>query len=469
MTQSRNVLYTALLILGMLPELTFAQFEARASAPVQSSPISIAIGDFNKDGIKDLAVVAFSTGKLAVLLGNGDGTFRNPTYYDAVASTVAVADFRNNGILDLALTDNLSNNLQILLGNGDGTFGTSEYYPTPNFPNVIAIGDFTGDHKLDVVTVDQSGLCPCISVLLGNGDGTFQEPPIITMPPGGTEAIGVGDFNRDGKLDLVSVGQFGSSSQAVILLGNGDGTFTQGESYDIGSDPQSVAVADLNGDGKLDLAIADSFAGSIDILLGNGDGTFRQGVILPASLPAEIRAADLNGDGKLDLIALTGVYSTILNVYYGNGDGTFQKAVSFPAGGHAAAPTVGDFNGDHRNDIVVANYLGNSVITFLNTGAVTFSPNTPLNFEKQAAGTTSAPQTVKLANTGKTELKISAMKATGQFGMSSTCGESVAAGANCTISVTFSPKTQGAKSGTVEIRDSASSKPQVIELFGTGT
>jgi hypothetical protein len=109
------------------------------------------------------------------------------------------------------------------------------------------------------------------------------------------------------------------------------------------------------------------------------------------------------------------------------------------------------------------------MITLLNTGVVSFSPTAPLNFKKQQHGTTSAPQTVTLTNTGKAELKISAMKASAQFGMSSTCGKEVAAGSNCTISVTFSPKTQGAKSGTVTINDSASSKPQVIELSGTGS
>jgi hypothetical protein len=150
---------------------------------VDSSPYSIAIGDFNHDGVNDLAVVAFSTSYVAVLIGNRDGTFQKATYYDAVASSVAVGDFRNNGILDLALADNLNNQMQILLGNGDGTFGPSSFYSTPDFPNVIALGDFNGDHKLDVVTVDESGYCPCISVLLGNGDGSFQEPPITTMPP----------------------------------------------------------------------------------------------------------------------------------------------------------------------------------------------------------------------------------------------------------------------------------------------
>jgi hypothetical protein len=113
--------------------------------------------------------------------------------------------------------------------------------------------------------------------------------------------------------------------------------------------------------------------------------------------------------------------------------------------------------------------MSNGEYVLLNKGVVSFSPTTPLNFKKQKHGTTSAPQTVKFTNTGKTELKISSMKAVGQFGMSSTCGESVAAGADCAISLTFSPQTQGAKFGTVTINDSASSKPQVIELSGTGT
>jgi hypothetical protein len=204
-------------------------------------------------------------------------------------------------------------------------------------------------------------------------------------------------------------------------------------------------------------------------LLGNGDGTFRQGAIIPASFASEISSADLNGDGRLDLAFVTGVHSTVLNVLLGKGDGTFRPAMTFPLPGESGALTIADFNGDHRNDIAVANYSGNAVVTLLNTGVVSFSPTTPLNFKKQAVGTTSAPQTVTLTNTGKIALTISSMKAAGQFGMTSTCGTSVAAGANCTISVTFSPKTKGPKSGTISINDSASSKPQVIELSGTGT
>jgi hypothetical protein len=129
----------------------------------------------------------------------------------------------------------------------------------------------------------------------------------------------------------------------------------------------------------------------------------------------------------------------------------------------------GGVNGDHKPDLVLLDLDALSVIAMLNTGVVTFSPTTPLNFKKQAVGKTGAPQTVKLTNTGATELKIQSMKASAEFAMKSTCGDRVAPGAKCTISATFSPTKQGAQQGTISIIDNASSKPQVIELLGTGT
>jgi hypothetical protein len=179
-------------------------------------------------------------------------------------------------------------------------------------------------------------------------------------------------------------------------------------------------------------------------------------------------AADLKGHGVLDIIAASIIPEGVA-VLSGNGDGTFQPVVLYPDGRDDFFVTTGDFNGDHRTDIIVADYRDNLVAVLLNTGTVSFSPTTPLNFKKQQHGTTSAPQTVTLTNTGKTALTISAMKSTGQFGMTTTCGATVAPGANCAITVTFSPQTIGAKSGTITINDSASSKPQVIELSGTGT
>ena len=167
-----------------------AQFETRASVPVLSNPISIATGDFNRDGKLDLAVAAFFNGKVAVLLGRGDGTFEPATYYTVGANettgSIVAANLRRADLLDLVVTNDLSNEVQVLFGNGDGTFGPAVAYSTPNYPAAIELGDFTGDHKLDVVTVDESGYCPCISVLLGNGrqDATFQEPPLYHDPPG---------------------------------------------------------------------------------------------------------------------------------------------------------------------------------------------------------------------------------------------------------------------------------------------
>lgn len=130
---------------------------------------------------------------------------------------------------------------------------------------------------------------------------------------------------------------------------------------------------------------------------------------------------------------------------------------------------TGDFNGDRKIDLALAEGLYSDVFVLLNTGTVAFSPTTPLNFKEQAAGTTSVPQVVTLTNNGTTELTISSMKVAGEFAMTSCCGKTLASAANCTISVTFFPQSQGLKSGKVAIDDRASSKPQVIELRGTGT
>jgi len=148
-------------------------------------------------------------------------------------------------------------------------------------------------------------------------------------------------------------------------------------------------------------------------------------------------------------------------------NGTFRASAFYPAeAGYLAA---GDFNGDGKPDIVGVGGNPSYITILLNTGVVSFSPTTPLNFKKQRVGTTSAPQTVNLTNTGATALKIASMKASSEFGMTSTCGATLAAGAKCTISATFSPTQKGLQQGTLSIIDSASTKPQVIELSGTGT
>jgi hypothetical protein len=223
------------------------------------------------------------------------------------------------------------------------------------------------------------------------------------------------------------------------------------------------------------------------VLLSNGDGTFQlpvyYDVIGSTSLTVSsvtVAVGDMNGDGIPDLVAAPTVvpsntfYSAVY-IFAGKGDGTFgTHEISYPVASNSfpRGLALADFNGDHQLDVTFADQLGQSNgvngFVLLNTGTVKFSPLSLLSFKNQKHGTTSPPQTVTLTNEGKTTLFITSIKATGEFGKTSTCGKTVAAKASCTISVTFSPKSAAVFSGTIQINDSASSKPQVIALSGKG-
>ncbi len=456
-----------------------AQFETRGSVFISTEPFAIATGDFNRDGSLDLAVSSYYSvfNGVTILLGNGDGTFRLGGTYAAGVQLlyIAAASFRRNGILDLVVGDSLSNDVYVLLGNGDGTFQPAVPYPTSGNPFAVSTGDFNGDGKPDIIALARpASECACIEVLPGNGDGTFGTA-IITPVPYNIDgyAFAAGRFNDDSKLDVAVSGAFGSGAQVDILLGHGDGLFRADGYYEVLGSPESVVVADFNGDGRADLAVGNLAGESVSVLLGNGDGTFQQAANYATQYPSWLIAADLDGDGKIDLAASNGGELGIpagVSVLKGNGDGTFQPGVFYQAGREQVSyVAAGDFNGDGRPDLVVADFIDESVITLLNTGVVSFSPTTPVNYPFQVLGTTSPAQTVTLTNTGTSALTISAMKTTGPFATSSTCGSSVAPGAQCALSVRFSPTVLGAASGLISIRDSASSKPQVIEITGAGT
>jgi hypothetical protein len=463
----------------------FAQFETRANLDVPTAgPESVLVGDFNGDGILDAATVGnlSSSGKVQVLLGNGDGTFRLGTSYSFGFNPYygAVASLRGNGVTDVVVADLGSDNVYVLLGNGDGTFQPPVAYTTTAKPLMVVIGNFIDDGNLDVATVEitstQGVVCDCVEVLPGNGDGTFGAPITTPVPYNITGvSIAAGNFNDNGKLDIAVGGFAGFAKQVDILLGNGDGTFTPDGYYSLTGSPSAIATGYFTPNKKqLDLAPSNIGVG---VMLGNGNGTFQEPTYYAGGLSSWVIALDVNGDGKIDLVTSDAGsppdYPPGVTVFNGNGNGTFETGVFYPVegkngeGGDFVA--AGDFNGDHKPDLLVVNAVNGYITTLLNTGVVSFSPTTPLNFRDQSIGTTSKAQTVTLTNTGTTELKIKSMKASAEFAVTSTCGSAVAAGANCTISATFSPTKEGSVQGAISIIDSASSKPQVIELLGTGT
>jgi hypothetical protein len=291
-------------------------------------------------------------------------------------------DFNGDGIPDLVTVNANSNTLSLLFGNGDGTFQTPTTYPTGSMPASLSAGDFNGDGIPDLVVTNVSS--NTVSVLLGNGDGTFQSQVTYTA---GTDpvAIGVGDLNGDGILDLAVTNIVDNT--VSILLGNGNGTFQAPVAYLTGSDPQAIRVRDFNGDGKLDLAVLNYLGETVSVLFGNGDGTFQAQVTYPTgNQPEGLSVGDFNGDGIPDL-AIANSDTDSVSVLLGNGNGTFQAQVVYPTGNQPEGLSMGDFNGDGKLDLaldLVDSFQLSRVILMLGNGDGTFQ--TPVSYPTGTSG-----------------------------------------------------------------------------------
>lgn len=497
-----------------------------------------------------------------MLLGNGDGTFRPAVGYSSgaeYATSVAVADVNLDGTLDLIVTNPCPNTgcigpvstgvVAILLGNGDGTFqGAITYNSGGAGPTSAVAVDVNGDGKPDLLIANQSLYYDnptggVLAVLLGNGDGTFQTSATFGTGGYAANALAVSDLNRDGKLDIVIANECVDKVCSIangfvgVLLGNGDGTFKTVTTFASGGPfPLAVAVVDVDGDGNLDVVVANECAdsacasstGSAGVLRGNGDGTLQAPVTYSSGggTAISVAAGDVNGDGKTDLLSANTCVSThncnngqvgvLINLSTRATTSALQSSLNPSSYGQSVAftvtvtPSVGTgvptgtitfldastslgtatLNGSGMatyststlsvgNHSITASYSGDSnfgssvspVLSQVVQGAIGSASPAALNFGSVTVGISSGTQIATLTNTGNLALSLTSIAASfsnGTYTQSNNCGSSLAAAASCTVTLTWDPKSAGGMTGSLMFSDSATNTPQVVTISGTG-
>jgi uncharacterized repeat protein (TIGR01451 family) len=341
---------------------------------VARAPQFLAVGDFNGDGKPDLVAPSQAGAGVTVLLNNRSGGLApapGGIFAKGISAlAIAVADFDGDGKLDLAVPDRQNSNITIWLGDGAGGFlAPVGSFATGSIPWGLTVGDFNGDGKPDLAVANIGS--DSVTVLLGDGAGGFLSPGRIFAVAKQPLGVTTGDFNGDGKPDL-AVTNSGDNS-VTVLLGDGSGGFTRatGQPPSTESFPAFLVVGDFDGDGNQDLAVANSAnsSNSVTVLLGDGSGGFVPAQGSPFEVgfsPFSLAVGDFNGDGKPDLAVANSVSNSV-TVLLGNGNGGFTPALQspIPVGASPSGVVVGDFDGDGRLDLAVANYGDNNLSLLL--------------------------------------------------------------------------------------------------------
>ncbi len=417
-------------------------FGPKTDYPTATNPTEMKMGDFNQDGKLDL-VASTQTGSVSVLLGDGAGGFGAKSDFatgSLFPSSLAVADLDADGVLDLAVTDGTVGAVEVLLGDGAGGFAVEMGFATGGFPNDVVVGDFNGDGLPDLAVANRTS--NSVSVLAGIGgkivpagatmmpSGSTQ-PCTITPAPGfvvadvlvdgahrgsitsytfanvtadhaisarfacaacpitatcgsgdfgpksdfttgsGPTSVAIGDLNQDGRPDLAVTNS--NSSTVSVLLGDGSGGFGTKTDFGTAFNGSGVAIGDLDGDGKPDLVVTELSENIVSVLPGNGDGTFGARTDYgTAANPTALAVADLDGDGRLDVVAACRASNTV-SVLMGNGGGSLGTKTDFATGNFPTAVAIGDLNGDGKPDLAVTNTQSNTVSVLLGHGDGSFS------------------------------------------------------------------------------------------------
>jgi hypothetical protein len=340
-----------------------------ASYGVGKNPTSVTPADFNRDGLTDLITTNIGDNTLSVLLGNGDGTFKEPFHVEAAREPRALAlnDFNGDGRLDAAVACSGSDQVAIFFGTADGRFIAGPRYPVHKTPVSIASGDLNADRHPDLVVALRNDK---VKVLLGTADGTFQHGVVYEHGDTPT-SLEMADLNHDGMLDL-AVSNGGPMSSAVsVWLGKGDGSFQDPTDYRTGKRPLVVRFADFNSDDRPDLLVINGEMDTFTTFLGNGNGTFQAGKESGADTgPVYGLGRDFDGDHVTD-VAIVNIQSNDLSILYGRGDGTFwYPPMNYRTRGGPFVVASLNLNATDVQEpgLVTANNGGHSVSVFLHRG-----------------------------------------------------------------------------------------------------